>query len=144
MTSKKGKIEVKIMKLRMHFFYSAVAATGIVIAAVATASAETCTLEIKRLESRSYSNPTDYIYRATSSQYINAQIRSSGKNQISFGGEKEREATFKKIVTKEPKYESDHPLRGIAKFGNQDYAFVLDEVDSGGGKESRRREKSRS
>ena len=59
-------------------------------------------------------------------QSFNDQIGPVGKNQIRFGGAEERAAAFKKLVTKEPKYESDHPFRGVAKFGTQEYAFALD------------------
>ena len=41
-------------------------------------------------------------------------------------GNEQQTAAFKKIVKKEPKYQSAHPFRGVAKLGGQQYAFALD------------------
>lgn len=116
------------MKTWTRFLVSSIAGAGAIFAALAFARAETCTLEIKRLESRTIFNPIDYIYRATSPQFFNAQIGPEGKSRIRFGGQEDQTAAFKNIVKKEPKYESDNPFRGVAKFGTQQYAFVLDEA----------------
>ncbi len=126
------------MKTWARYFLTAAAATGVALAAVIAARAETCTLEIKRLDSRTSFGPSDYIYRATNPQSFNAQVWSEGKSRINFGGEAEQTAKFKQIVKKEPKYESDHLFRGVAKFGTQEYAFVLDEAIP----ESEKKEKS--
>ncbi len=116
------------MKTWARYLLTAIAATGVVFAAVVAARAETCTLEIKRLESRNSYTPLDNIYRATRPQMFQAQIGPEGKSRINFGGEAEQTAKFKEIVKKEPNYESDHPFRGVAKFGTQEYAFALDTV----------------
>jgi hypothetical protein len=116
------------MKHWAQYLLTAIAAVGTSFAVIAIASAETCTLELKRLESRNSSSPTDYIFRTTMPQSFNDQIGPVGKNQIRFGGAEERAAAFKKLVTKEPKYESDHPFRGVVKLGSQEYAFALDEA----------------
>jgi hypothetical protein len=106
------------MKPWARYLLNAVMAAGFLIVPAFT-NAETCTLEIKRLEgSRNMYSPSDYMFRATSSQYFNAQIGSQGGPRLNFGQEN-KEAAFKKIVTKEPKYESDHPFRGVAKFGTK-------------------------
>ncbi len=96
--------------------------------AYAVAKAETCTLEIKRLDSQNGMNASDYIYRSTSPQRFIAQAGPEGKSNISFAEQEEQAANFKKIVKKEPQYESEHPFRGVVKLGSQQYAFALDEV----------------
>jgi hypothetical protein len=117
------------MKTWVRYLLTAVAATGVASAAVIAARADTCTLEIKKLESSSIFNSIDNLYRATSPQSFNAQIGPQGNSRISFGPEADqRAAKFKQIVTKEPKYDSDHLFRGVVKFGTQDYAFALDEA----------------
>ncbi|MGD0384232.1 MAG: hypothetical protein ABSA77_11965, partial [Thermoguttaceae bacterium] len=114
------------MKTWARYFLTAVAAIVAACAVYAAARAETCTLEIKKLESRTSYGPLDYLYRATSPQSLYAQIGPEGKNRINFGPRADQTARFKDIVKKEPKYESDHPFRGVAKFGTQEFAFALD------------------
>jgi hypothetical protein len=97
------------MKLRAQYLLTAIAAVAMSFAVIAIASAESCTLEIKRLESQNRIGPTDYLYRSTRPQSFNDQIGPEGQNRIRFAGSEERAAAFKKLVTKEPKYESDHP-----------------------------------
>ncbi|MGA2797911.1 MAG: hypothetical protein ABSE63_10050 [Thermoguttaceae bacterium] len=116
------------MKTWARYLLTATAATSIAFAAVLAARAEICTLEIKKLESQTSFSPSDYIYRAANPQSFDAQIGPEGKNRINFGGEAQQTAKFKEIVKKEPKYESDHLFRGVAKFGTQEFAFVLDEA----------------
>ncbi|MGA2059711.1 MAG: hypothetical protein ABSG67_04460 [Thermoguttaceae bacterium] len=117
------------MKTWARYLLTVAAATGVSFAAIIAARAETCALEIKKLESRTIFNPLDNLYRATNSQSFNAQIGPQGKSRISFGREADQQADkFKQIVKKEPKYESDHPFRGVVKFGSQEYAFALDEA----------------
>ena len=111
------------MKLRTQCLVSAAAAVVAMLAAVALARAETCTLELKRLESQGRSG-SDYIYRATSPQHFFVQM---GKNMPRMG-DQQQTAAFKKIVKKEPKYESDFPFRSVAKLGSQEFAFALDAV----------------
>jgi hypothetical protein len=116
-----------LMKTWARYLFTAAAAMGAAFVAVLAARAETCNLEIKKLESRNIRSPFDYMYRASGSQTFQAQIGPEGKNRISFGRENEQKAArFKEIVKKEPKYDSDHPFRGVVKFGDQEYAFALD------------------
>jgi hypothetical protein len=117
------------MKTWARYLLTAAATTGAAFTAVVAARAETCNLEIKKLESQTIFNPVDNLYRPTNPQSFNAQIGPEGKNRISFGRDADQQADkFKQIVKKEPKYESDHPFRGVAKFGSQEYAFALDEA----------------
>jgi hypothetical protein len=107
------------------------AAFGILAAVVAAARAETATLEIKRLGVRDGTRivggrAEDYIYRTTSAQSFNAAVGPQGDSRVNFGGESEQKDAFNKLVTKEPKYESEYPFRGVVKLGSQQYPFVLD------------------
>ena len=116
------------MKSWPRHLVGVVAAAGVMLAVLASAGAETCTLELKRLEPPGQSgsvvrgSTSDYIYRATSSQNFFVQM---GLGQPA-GGAKE----FAAIVKKEPdKYQSEHPFRGVAKLGSGQYPFVLDAKD---------------
>ncbi len=103
-------------------------ATGAVLGALAEAGAETCSLELKRLEPLKGAQAvsgrsSDSLYRTTYPQFFFMQI----------GGQGDALATTQttpefstKIVKKEPAYESEHPFRGAAKLGTQQYAFALD------------------
>jgi hypothetical protein len=55
------------------------------------------------------------MFRVSSSQRFSMQIGAGQQNQA-----------FSEIVTKEPQYAAQHPFRGVAKLGSQEFAFVLD------------------
>jgi hypothetical protein len=116
------------MKHRTPYLAAAIAALGILAGVAAAARAETAALEIKRLSGPRNRVGTDYLYRYTSSQSFNAAVGPQGSSRISFGDARQRDEAFKKLVTKEPKYESEYPFRGIAKLGSHEYPFVLDAV----------------
>jgi hypothetical protein len=102
----------------------ALLAVAVLLVAVAGAEAATCTLEAKRLGATVPGMPSDYIYRANSSQSFFMQVGGPPGLIVGPGG---GAADFSKIVTKEPaKYEAEHPFRGVAKLGSQQFAFVLD------------------
>ena len=65
------------------------------------------------------------MYWAVQPQYFFTQMTSEKGKWRSEGQDPQAE-TFKRIVTKEPKYNSPTPFRGVVKFGTQDYAFALD------------------
>ena len=118
------------MNARWPCLAAAVAVLGGLVGFAASAGAETCTLEIKRLETIRPEGivggvPDDYLYRSVGSQSFSMQV-GTGKSRISFPGMKEREEAFKKLVKKEPQYQSETPLRGIFRLGSQEYAFALD------------------
>ncbi len=112
----------------------AAAAMGIVLAAVAFAHAETCTLELKRLNAEGRNEYTSWATEGYLSEAGNqgffVQIGGDAKSRLELPGTAEQAAAFKRIVKKEPKYESPHPFRGVAKLGSQEYAFALDLVAS--------------
>ena len=103
---------------------------AIFLAAVAVAQAETWSLELKRLEPRDRSgrssDRTDHIIRTTYPQHFFRQIMPDGKSGVRLMGNNQHEATFKKIVKKEPQYNSEQPFKCVAKLGTQEFAFALD------------------
>jgi hypothetical protein len=122
------------MKQARPYLAAAFAAFGIVAAAAATARAETATLEIKRFGGsdttiNAVGQLAENLYRTTAPQQFHASVGSTGGNSISFGGAAEQAEAFKKLVKKEPKYALENPFRGVAKFGTQEYPFVLDAVE---------------
>ncbi len=106
-----------------------VATAGLLFAIAVTALAETCTLKLKRRESQAY-DQASYMYWWVMPQYIYSQMTAdaNGRWQPANAGNDSPAEAFKRIVTKEPKYHSANPFRGVVKFGGQEYAFALDAV----------------
>ena len=98
--------------------------------------AETCTLQVKRLgKSSTTSSHSEHMYRITCGQQIS--IRLSLTERLVFHQvENDPLAEFGKLVTKEPQYNSEYPLRGVVKLGDEKYAFVLDTKESAQTKET--------
>ena len=111
------------MRIPARFLVGAAVASLAILAAAAVVRAETCTLELKRVDQQ---NPqkSDYVFRAANPQRIFVQI---GKDGDPIGNQ-EPVAAFKRIVKKEPKYRSEHPFRAVLKLGSQEYAFALDAI----------------
>jgi hypothetical protein len=105
------------------------AATALLLGVAARVGAETCTLELKRIDSPTadgfvaYPSPADYMIRATSSQSFFMQMTDLRGVEV-----RNPEAqAFAEIVKKEPaQYAAAYPFRGVAKLGSEQYAFVLD------------------
>jgi hypothetical protein len=109
------------MRLPARSLVSIAAASFFVFAAAAVAWADTCSLELKRFDQPKSAN-ADAIYRTASPQTIFVQV---GKDRVPIGNQ-EQAAAFKRLVTKEPKYQSENPFRGVVKLGSQEFAFALD------------------
>lgn len=109
------------MRASTRFLISIAVASAALSAAVAWA--ETCTLELKRVDQQ---NPqgSDLVYRAANAQTIFVPIGKDGEPE----GNPEPVAAFKRIVKKEPKYRLEHPFRAVLKLGSQEYAFALDSI----------------
>jgi hypothetical protein len=105
----------------------AAALAGYLLASVA-ARAETCNLDLKRLDSKQPAGPRDYIYRATYPQRFQRQVGGDDSHRIVFPEAEDQTAAFKKVIKKEPQYQSDHPFRGVARLGSRQYGFALDVV----------------
>ena len=109
----------------------AIVIIGALFSTAVSAVAETCTLTLKRRETApAVFNPTSYMYWTVRPQYIYMQMQAQGTGPwqpANTGGPSQLEA-FKRIVTKEPKYQSEYPFRGVVKLGSQEYAFALDVV----------------
>jgi hypothetical protein len=117
-----------------RFLVGAVAAL-VIFATAAAAMAQTCTLTLKRRETKSargYADSTDYMLWSVRPQYFSVQINAQGKvkSRPVISGDKSQEEAFKRIVKKEPKYQSKYPFRGVVKLGSQEFAFALDRVAS--------------
>jgi hypothetical protein len=109
------------MKHSTILFCSVIAAMVVLAAGAATARAESCTLEMKYVES-----PHTGVGSAVQSQNFGRQIFSKGREH-----EDAEVAAFAKVVKKEPaKYQSEFPVRGVVKFGSDEFAFVLDAKDA--------------
>lgn len=106
-----------------------IVAAALLLAIVARAEAETCKLEIKRIDttaSRTTTGvPAGYMFRSVYPQHFYMQIR-SGRNVVQATGD----AKFSDVIKKEPKkYVSEHPFRGVAELGGRHYGFVLDTAE---------------
>ncbi len=110
------------MRDSLRFLASALMAALGVFAAGAVGRAETCKLELKRLESAEPGRrmaPNDWVYRSVSSQHFFMQVGRGITSQSA--------GNFSQVITKEPaKYQAEHPFRGVAKLGADQYGFVLD------------------
>jgi hypothetical protein len=123
------------MSLSARYLLRTMAALSLVFAVAVAAWAETCTLELKRLDANS--SGTDYTYRACYPQHFFVQIVNNAPQQ-----DPRMQETFKRIVKKEPSYECQKPFRGVAKFGSREYAFALDAVPTAAEKEKAEKEKA--
>jgi hypothetical protein len=92
-----------------------------IFAAAAVAWAETCTLELKRINAE---NTADSAYRAAFPQNVFIQL---GKDQAPIANQPPI-AAFKRLVKKEPKYQTKNPICAVVTLGGQEYAFALDAV----------------
>lgn len=95
------------------------------------ARGEECSLQLKRLTATARYVPSEYQFRATSSQSVHQQFQesSAGRVRVQIRGMQDAQAAFKRIVKKEPaKYECKFPFRGVVKLGNQEFAFAFDAV----------------
>lgn len=122
------------MNLWWRQVFCGLTVVAIALAIVPRARAETFPLEVKRLEAKNRFNASEqweYVLRRVMPQHFYMQVQKEGNQAYQQEWEKE----FSKIVNKEPeKYNSKHPLRGVAKLGSGKYAFVLDDAESESGK----------
>lgn len=109
------------MRLSIRFLVSAGAVFFALFSVVTVARGETCTLKVKRL-SNDRTLISEFQFREGISQNSSAQIARGTGEPKNFG---DMDA-FKRIVTKEPKYQSVLPFRGVANFDGQEFAFALD------------------
>ena len=98
-----------------------VVAVACLLGHAANANAESCSLELKKVESSS-TDQTNYLYRATSSQHFYHPINDGMRIREQPGAVK-----FADVIEKEPEnYQAEHPIRGVVKFGSLDFGYVLD------------------
>jgi hypothetical protein len=101
----------------------------VLLATTAAAVAETCTLKLKRRESKTATfDQKSYLYWTVQPQQFFVQMTADDNGKWQVVGSAGSADVFKRIVRKEPKYVSDHPYRGVLKLGTQEFAFALDAV----------------
>jgi hypothetical protein len=116
-------------------------AAAATLAAATRVTAETWTLELTRRES---ANPRAFDIQWWSyPQYFFVQISPQAQGRIVSPGNRDQTQAFKRIVKKEPKYVSEHPFRGVAKLGSQEFAFALDAVPPKSETQEAKREKEK-
>jgi len=106
----------------------AIITAGVLLAASMAAMAETCTLTLKRRETAPTVFNPEYMFWMVRPQYVYMQLQAEADGSwrpANLGGPSQTDA-FKRIVTKEPKYQSEYPFRGVVKLGSQEFAFALD------------------
>ena len=104
---------------------------GVVFATAVAAVAKTYTLTIKRRETKSASfDQASYMLWSVRPQYSYVQMHADENGQWRPANPQDtaQAKAFKRLVKKEPKYQSANPFRGVIKFGSQEYAFALDAV----------------
>ena len=103
-------------------------AAGVLLATAVAAVAETCTLTLKRRETKSpVFDRASYAYWSVRPQYFYVQMNATGNGPLrTMPNDQSQTEAFKRIVKKEPKYQSEYPFRGVVKLGSQEYAFALD------------------
>lgn len=108
--------------MRKSSHYSGcVVALAWLLGIAASAGGETCSLELKKVETTSKSSQ-DYIFRVTHSQHFSASI----SGDIRFGRQNDL-PKFDEVIKKEPgEYQAKHPVRGVIKLGSQHFGYVLD------------------
>jgi hypothetical protein len=114
-----------------HRLFGAIVGACVLLVTTVAAVAETCTLKIKRRETKpAIYDQTSYMYWTVQPQYFFMQMIADGDGKWRAAGQTDRAEAFKRIVRKEPKYVSEHPYRGVVKLGTQEFAFALDVVPS--------------
>ncbi len=116
------------MRRWSRYLVGVVAVTGLALL-VPRAGAETCTLEMKKLESSPDVSRSgiaaDYMFRSTYPQRFFQQL--GGPPVMAAQPGDEEKPPFSDVIKKEPaEYASDTPFRGVASLGTEHYGFVLD------------------
>jgi hypothetical protein len=98
--------------------------------------AESCSLELKKLDSGGRFSAGNGLFQITDSQdfflaWTSEEDQPQGAKVAIAPVVGEGEARFRQVVKKQPvKYQSKHPLRAVARLGSGEYAFVFDVKDA--------------
>jgi hypothetical protein len=116
-----------LMRKWSRYLVGVVAVTGLVVH-VTHAGAETCTLEMKTVDTSSRTSSSGqsagYLARSTYPQSFHQRL---GGPQGMIVGPNRGSNKFSNVIKKEPaEYVTDTPFRGVAALGSQHYGFVLD------------------
>ncbi len=116
------------MRLKICWLAGIIGATMAIITGT-TAGAETCTLQLVRLEPLHFDEsapalPTDLACRVVQCRYFFFDQLSGRSRGYEADG-------FRSLVKNEPKkYQAERPVRGLTQLGSDRYAFVLDSKDA--------------
>jgi hypothetical protein len=116
------------MRKWSRYLVGVVAVTGLFVL-VTQAGAETCTLEMKKVDTSPGASrsglPVDYLFRSTYPQRFFQQLGGPQGRIVRPG--KEEKPEFSAVVKKEPaEYAMETPFRGVVALGSGHYGFVLD------------------
>ncbi len=117
------------MKRTRRCLVGTIVTAGVFLATAVASMAETYTLTLKRRETGSAaSGPASFVFWSVQPQYFYVQMVADENGRWRPAGPDSQADAFKRIVKKEPKYQSENPFRGVVKLGSQEYAFALDVV----------------
>lgn len=91
-----------------------------------TGAARGAVLELKRFEPLEGAGghsgpPADAAFRSSAPQHFYVQVGHERTSSML--------SSYRKAVHKEPEFESEHPVRGVAKLGTGQFGFVLDAAE---------------
>ncbi|OHB76406.1 MAG: hypothetical protein A2W31_09655 [Planctomycetes bacterium RBG_16_64_10] len=116
-------------------YWGGVVATAGLLGLATRADGETCSLELKKVETTS-SSRENYIFQATYPHSFSMPI-SAG---IRFGQQDDL-PEFVDVIKKEPdQYQAKQPVRGVIKLGSQHFGYVLDSSVKGADEEVEKKE----
>ncbi|MHC4406782.1 MAG: hypothetical protein ACYTG0_44745, partial [Planctomycetota bacterium] len=106
---------------------------GLVFTGLTGACGETVNLDLKKLEPLQMSGgrlPADFLFRMAKPQQFTVQLGAQPQIDVLIqGADPPKVKPFSEVISKEPaKYQSEEPIRAVAKLGSGEYGFVLDLV----------------
>ena len=133
------------MRKWSRYLVGVVAVTGLLVL-VTHAGAETCTLEMKKVDASIRTSSSGlsggFLARSTYPQSIFQQL--GGPEGMIVGPSGGSKVKFSDVIKKEPaEYVTDTPFRGVAELGSQHYGFVLDAAPPFQKRQGRGREEGR-
>ena len=114
------------MRKWSRYITGVVTVTGLLVL-VAHAGAETCTLELKRVDTSADSSSSSSLSRIVGSTYSQGIFQQlGGPEGMIVGPSQGDKPAFSEVIEKEPEYVAKTPFRGVAELGSQHYGFALD------------------
>ena len=115
------------MRRRIRLLAGAFAVAAL-FAPATGAGAETCKLEMKKVDpSNRGRTPLEYMSQYSYPQRFFMQV-GGPEGMIAVPDEQEK-PKFSEVIKKEPTYVAEHPFRGVAKLGSHFYGFAFDAAE---------------